>query len=1518
MKKITLLLTTLLMAAFSWQANAQCINTTSFGSGTLSSASTTPVTFTTCAFITEYSTATVNEPGIYQFIVTRNSDPAPGHRYVTVTDASNNVISFGNSPLDVTISTTGAYRVHYSPGPTCSGDGGCYTGRGVYVGPIPPPPTGDFAGCSTDVPVPLGPGPADGVSVSGLTVPVSGVIGEGPSEYVFDEVVLNIQHTWASDLQMVLVSPSGTEARLVRGRGGSTGLDVAADLVFRDDSPNMITSWTGGPPLANYRAEGGSTTFPIPFGAGPGIDLNTVFAGEPVNGNWEVRIFDAVNGDGGTLNSYCLNFIQNPSTVGTFPQIVCPLDITVNSSSFPGDPCGAQVFFNNAQAFDAEDGIIPVTQTAGPSTGSIFPVGVTTIEFSATDSDGNTSTCQFTVTVIDDIDPIAACQNLTVELGEDGLVTIDAALLDFGAGVPEPATPITCTGNPGPTSTFDTNLVNFSITGANFSSIDFDNACTGTAGVTGLQNQTALSVDLIAGETYTVEATSWTCGGTQFAAQTRVWIDFNGDGELTADEVVLNGSQASVTGGGPTGANPTGGTSFSNTFTVPASAATGSAIIRVMTRETTNPDFLTPCATYSWGSLIDFTANIILDGAGSSDACGPVSFAFNPEGTMTSMTFDCSNIGENMITMYVIDAAGNAVSCDVIVTVEDNIAPVIVCLGGGVPDFTPVTCTGSPGPTSTFDTNLVSFSLTGEGGTGIDFVNPCSGTAGVIGLQNQTALSVDLLPGQTYTVNANSWTCGLSQFTAQTYIWIDFNGDGVLTADEVVLTGSQAFVSGGGPTGTAPTGGNAFSDTFTVPANAYQGPVTIRVMTQETGVTPLLPCATYSWGTMVDFTANILDPNPSGVPQYFLDANGQVNIPITDLYESVSDNAGACGISVTVGGAGVTACQQSNDGSSIGGLGFSIHNQFIVANDLVVEAGTDFILSQIELELLTLAPHPNSTTASVYYYENNGGLPGTLIGSETLPVTSSVNLGPWPLNPIGNIHEVVIDVTPFTFEGGAGSDTTYWIGLEIGTENGAAFNTIFMSQTEQSMSGNPIAQFDTAWTIPNAARDGIYSFNGTCTGSGGGSGTVFTCANLGFTNVTVTATDAAGNSSSCTSMIEIIDNMPPVLVTQDIVVELGPNGTATVSYEDFYAFSPDDYEVLAIGSNGLTGAGSTNLTVPVTEGVTVSFDWDYTTTDIPGFDSFGYLLNGTYTQLTSNAVGNQSGSDSVTLSAGDVFGFRVLSDDNFGGAGQVLISEFEPGFNGQFAPENWTEVLTNSNGSTSFITIPGGVLAYDNCGIVTGGVNITTFTCADIGAPITVSIFVADSSNNTTVSSATVTVVDLLAPVIGCPAATVTVDADENNDYMIPDWIGDGTISITDNCTDPVVIFEQSPAPGTVVGPGTYTINVTAEDEYGNESSCSFDLVVEEFLSSEDNLLASSVVMYPNPANEFVYLRNNNTQIALTEAIIYDITGKVITRVDLSQMGVEQRIDISGISTGVYMVTIKSADATTVKRLIKK
>jgi len=62
-----------------------------------------------------------------------------------------------------------------------------------------------------------------------------------------------------------------------------------------------------------------------------------------------------------------------------------------------GDGQGAVVHFS-ATAADLVDGAVSVTFS--PASGSVFPVGTTTVHYSATDSSGNTSSGSFPVTVL--------------------------------------------------------------------------------------------------------------------------------------------------------------------------------------------------------------------------------------------------------------------------------------------------------------------------------------------------------------------------------------------------------------------------------------------------------------------------------------------------------------------------------------------------------------------------------------------------------------------------------------------------------------------------------------------------------------------------------------------------------------------------------------------------------------------------------------------------------------------------------------------------------------------------------------------------------------------------------------------------------------------------------------------------------------------------------------------------------------------------------------------------------------
>ncbi len=74
-----------------------------------------------------------------------------------------------------------------------------------------------------------------------------------------------------------------------------------------------------------------------------------------------------------------------------------------------------------------------ITQTAGLVSGSTFPIGTSTVEFTAEDASGNTTTCTFDITVNDITPPTPVCQDITIQLDTSGNATITSAQIDNGS-----------------------------------------------------------------------------------------------------------------------------------------------------------------------------------------------------------------------------------------------------------------------------------------------------------------------------------------------------------------------------------------------------------------------------------------------------------------------------------------------------------------------------------------------------------------------------------------------------------------------------------------------------------------------------------------------------------------------------------------------------------------------------------------------------------------------------------------------------------------------------------------------------------------------------------------------------------------------------------------------------------------------------------------------------------------------------------------------------------------------------
>jgi len=96
--------------------------------------------------------------------------------------------------------------------------------------------------------------------------------------------------------------------------------------------------------------------------------------------------------------------------------------------------------------------------------------------------------------------------------------------------------------------------------------------------------------------------------------------------------------------------------------------------------------------------------------------------------------------------------------------------------------------------------------------------------------------------------------------------------------------------------------------------------------------------------------------------------------------------------------------------------------------------------------------------------------------------------------------------------------------------------------------------------------------------------------------------------------------------------------------------------------------------------------------------------------------------------------------------------------------------------------------------------------------------------------------------------------------------------------------------------PWSYTGNGTTENGVNFWVSSST-------LSVNDEFLNGALSMYPNPAGSTLNIKKLRN-INLNEAIIYDVTGRLVSAIDLSQTISEKAIQLNKISKGIYFIRI--------------
>ncbi len=471
------------------------------------------------------------------------------------------------------------------------------------------------------------------------TIAVSGVMGTVSKVTV---TLTNLNHTFPADVDVLLVGPGGQRLLLMSDVGGGTDA-VNATLTLDDTAPAFGATVVSG----TFRPTnvGAGDLFPAPAPAGPYPDpqMLALFNGLNPNGTWSLFVVDDAGSDIGTLSGgWALSITTTDPSCDNCPCVLtCPSNMVVPNTL---DQCGAVVNYP-APTFTGLCGVV----TSSPPSGSLFPIGTTTVTVTGTRQNGTTTVCTFTVTVNDAQPPAVTCPANVTQSNDAGQCS---AVVAYTTPTPTdncPGATVVCAPASGTTFAIGTTTVTCTATDAS-SNIG---TCSFTVTVNDTQSPTiTCPADVTrtndAGQcgavvTYTTPTPTDNCPGATVACQPASGTLF-----------------------------PVGTTTVTCTAT-DASANTGTCTFTVTVNDTQPPSITCPAnatvptAAGQCAALVAYTTPTPTDNcAGATVVCAPPSGSAFPKGTTT-------------VTCTATDASSNTATCSFTVTVVDTEPPSIAC-----------------------------------------------------------------------------------------------------------------------------------------------------------------------------------------------------------------------------------------------------------------------------------------------------------------------------------------------------------------------------------------------------------------------------------------------------------------------------------------------------------------------------------------------------------------------------------------------------------------------------------------------------------------------------------------------------------------------------------------------------------------------------------------------------------------------------------------------------------------------
>jgi gliding motility-associated-like protein len=1138
------------------------------------------------------------------------------------------------------------------------------------------------------------------------------------------------------------------------------------------------------------------------------------------------------------------------TTLYSPPQITCPANISVNNDA---GICGAVVNFVPPVG-TSNCGAVPVTvQTTGLGSGSTFPIGVTTNTFVVTDGGGQTASCSFTVTVTDNENPTITCP-----ANQAGNVdaSCNFTLLDY--------TGLATTGDNCPGETVTQAPPAATVVGAGSTTI--------TLTVTDASGNTAnCTFDVVVSDN---TDPTITCPANQVgsvdASCNFTLLDYTGlatTGDNCPGETVAQAPPAgTVVGVGSTTITLTVTDAVGNTADCTFDVVVSDNIIPTIT-----------CPANQAGS-VDASCNFtLLDYTGlatSGDNCpGETVAQAPPAGTVVG-------VGSTTITLTVTDAVGNTADCTFDVVVSDNIIPTIACpanQAGSVDascnftllDYTGLATSGDNCPGETVSQAPPAGTVVGAGSTTVTLTvtdavgNTANCTFDVV-VSDNTDPTITCPANQTGNVDASC------NFTLLDYTGLATTGDNCPGETVAQAPPAGTIISGSGTVQTitltvTDAAGNTADCTFDV--------------TLDDVTPPTVTCPANS-------NENV-------------DANCDFTIPDYTGSATITDNCDPAPVVVQVPPAGTVISGHN-----------TVQTITITATDADGNSANctfDITLQDVTAPTITCPGNQTETPDAACQF--------TLVDYTGLAVTADNCAGAVTVAQTPPPATVIVGTTTITL---TATDAA-------GNTASCTFDVLLDDTTPPTITcpGNTTENVDANcdFTLPDYT--GLATANDNCgvptVTQAPPAGTIISGSGT-MQTITLTATDANGNTADCTFDVTLDDVTPPT-----VTCPANSNENVDANCD----FTIPDYTGSATITDNCDPAPVVVQAPPA--GTVISGHGTVQTITITATDADGNSANCTFditlqdvTAPTITCPGNQTETPdaSCQFTLLDYTGLAVTADNC---AGAVTVAQTPPATTVIVGTTTITLTATDAAGNTASctfdvvlddttpptITCPGNTTenvdancdftlpdytglatANDNCGVptVTQAPPAGTVISGS-GTVQTITLTATDANGNSANCTFDVTLADVTPPSVTCPANS-NENVDANCDFTIPDYTGSATI--TDNC-DPAPVVVQAPPAGTIIsGHNTVqTITITATDADGNSANCTFDITLQD--------VTAPTITCPGNQTE--------TPDASCQFTLLDYTALAVTADNCGGVTVTQSPAAASVIVGTTTITLTATDA---------